>query len=560
MAEIVTSSNGQAKTELAKALRLKQHYIAGSYGHSKWQVEAASRLGGPVWASPFQSGGYRTIWNGEKNVGEMGPPKVFVIDYDVLRTRSWQLYMESDVAKMIIGKYCTWGIGTGLKFQSEPVKRILQSAGLKVDKEFSKTIEAYWSTWAESRYSDYSRQQNLNMLAGEAYKNILAGGDVLVLLRYRKGNLSVQLIDGAHVKTPPDKIMFELFGQEMANGERVINGIHMSPRNEHLGYYVKKDSISTLDYEYIPVYGKKSGMRMAYMVYGERYRIDNHRGMPLLSVVAETIKKLERYKEATVASAEERAKIAYTINHKSYSSGENPMQKDLLNAFNLDGNPAAMPYDDLGNQLADRIKVTTNKEAWNMPVGAELDVLDSKNELHFNDFYTLNLAICCSATGIAPEVAMAKFGSNYSASRGAIKDWEHNLKVNRYKFAVQFYGPIIESWMDLAVMSGTIQAPGYMEAWYKDNYLILEAYRSCRWVGPPVPHIDPMKEVQAERLKLGLTGASLPLTTAEQATENLDGGDYDENSEQFSEELKESKALGIKPDPAELKPKPASNS
>lgn len=530
--------------------------IAGTFGKSKWEQirTAAGRLGGPI--DQMGGRGYRVVWNGEKNLGEMGPVLNYAVDYEVLRARSWQLYLESEVAKMIIGRTKTWTIGPGLKLQSEPIRTLLKERGINIDKNFSKILEARWTAWAGSSWSDYSKQQNLNLLASEAFKNALVGGDFVVVLRYRKGYLSIQIVDGAHIQTPPDKMIQEVFGTVNIDGERVVSGIHLSKSNEHLGYWVRKDKPG-MEFEYVPCYGKRSGMRMAYMVYGDRYRIDNHRGLPIISVVAQTIKVMERYKEATIGSAEERSKIAFSINHKSYSMGDNPLQNDMAKAFNRDIGDN-VPSDSFGNDLANRIAATTGRQAFNMPLGAELAVLDSKTELYFNDFYKMNICVIASASGIPPEVLLSKYDSNYSSSRGALKDWENSLNIGRTNFGFQFYGPILEAFMDLEIMEGELQAPGYLEAWHRNDYMTLEAYRKCRWVGPSIPHIDPLKEVQAERLKLGVTGANMPLTTGEQATENINGGDFDSNMEQFAEELNESKSLGIKPDPIEAKPaKPA---
>ena len=76
--------------------------------------------------------------------------------------------------------------------------------------------------------------------------------------------------------------------------------------------------------------------------------------------------------------------------------------------------------------------------------------------------------------------------------------------------------------------------------------MVIDAYRQARFVGSHVPHIDPVKEVTAERLKLGSSGANLPLTTAEASTEALSEGDYQANLDQYAEELKKSRELGVK--------------
>ena len=74
----------------------------------------------------------------------------------------------------------------------------------------------------------------------------------------------------------------------------------------------------------------------------------------------------------------------------------------------------------------------------------------------------------------------------------------------------------------MEVSTGRINLPGYMVAKYADDYLLLEAYQKCRFIGAKMPFIDPLKEVQAARAKLG--DQSTPLATYEQVTEDLNGG------------------------------------
>lgn len=92
-----------------------------------------------------------------------------------------------------------------------------------------------------------------------------------------------------------------------------------------------------------------------------------------------------------------------------------------------------------------------------------------------------------------------------------------------------FYEPIYALWMDIEVMKMKIPAPGYLEAFMRRDEMVLRAYRSAEWQGANVPHIDPEKEVRAERLKLGADFDNTPLTTVESATRNLNGGDSTNN-------------------------------
>ncbi len=487
-------------------------------------------------------------FNGEKNFGELGPAKSYFLDYITLRIRSWQLYLESDTAQTILRKFIIWEIGAGLKLQARPIKRILESSKIKIDsEEFSKTVEARFGAWASSPMSDYAHMMSLNKKQSEAKKNSLVGGDYLVILRIKKGNLTVQLVDGAHIVSP----MYgdENFPNVLKNGNTIVEGIELSPSGEHVAYYVRKPGESAYTYqtERILARGSKTGLKMAYMVYGNRYRLDNHRGMPLLSVVFETMKKLERYKEATVGSAEERQKIAYSIEHDIFSTGENPLlnQTAFARQGGL-GDNADLPTDSYGEALANRVAATTDKMAFNMPLGAHLKALESKNELYFRDFIEVNIMMVCASVGIPYEVAMSKYDSNFSASRAALKDWENTLLVTRDDDKEQFLQPIYELWLWNEIMNGRISAPGFIKAWLSEDHYVLSAYYNCGFVGSSVPHIDPLKEVQAERLKLGQLSAAMPLTTLEGATAALNGGESDANLEQFADEFKESVTLGLK--------------
>lgn len=492
-------------------------------------------------------------FTGSKNFGEMGPAKEFVLDYEILRIRSWQLYLESDMTQTVIGKYIKWTIGRGLKPQSEPVKRVLEKAKIQIDfDEFAKDIEARFLVYAKSKASDYSNMIPLNRQQAEAHKNTMVGGDMLVILRYINKMIKVQCIDAANVISPG--VGSEDFPKNLANGNTIVNGIELSPTGEHVAYYVRQPGIDvgTWMTERIVARGRKSGMLMAYMVYGSRYRLDNHRGIPLLSAIFETIKKLERYKEATVGSAEERQKIAYAVEHDIFSTGENPLLNQQARAYNarlLGDGDDDLPTDSVGDQLANNVAATTNKMTFNLPLGAHLKSVESKNELYFKDFYEMNIMLLCAVASIPVEVALSKYDSNFSASRAALKDWENTLFVERDYFSNQFLQPIYELFLYTEILKSNIDAPGYLKAIVQDDQMVLGAYHNVRFVGAPVPHIDPLKEVTAERLKLGDTGNSIPLTTVEAATEALNGGDSDANMEQYAKELDQSKKLNIKPEP-----------
>lgn len=476
-------------------------------------------------------------YDGEKNMGEIGPIVQYTVDYDGLRLRSWQAMLESEIAQFVLKKKQLWVIGAGLKLQSEPLKEVLLTENIKIDSEgFNRVAEARFRAYAKSKRSDYSGMSNIHTKAAEAFTNATIGGDVLVILRYIDGQVKVQLVDGAHLGGD--------FGTENAlqsNGNTIKNGIELDAKGEHIAFHIRTKKFGSS--ERVLAKSESTGLTVAYLVYGMRYRLDNHRGLPLISAVLETLKKLERYSSATLGSAEERQKIAYVIEHEAYSDGSSPLSGRLAKALDYDAKETAPTI--TGDQLATNVAATTNKATFNMTQGAHLKSLESKNELYFTDYYTTNINLVCAALCIPPEVAMSKYDSNFSASRAAIKDWEHTINVDRNTFSFQFYQPIYDFWLHIEILKNKIQANGYLTAFKNKNHVVLDAFRNARFVGTPIPHIDPLKEVKAEREKLGELGRNIPLTTVEASTENLNSGEADSNMSQFSLEYEFSKKLGF---------------
>jgi len=485
-------------------------------------------------SNPSYSNLFSVSYNGEKNVGEIGPIKNYLMDYDGLRARAWQSFLESEVTQTVLNKFTLWVVASGLRLQAQPNQTVLKSEGIDIDVElFNEIVEARFSVWAKSKSADYSGMNNLVTIGQEAFKGSKTGGDMLVVLRTINKTLKVQIIDGVHLSSP-------LMSPTLPNGNVIKNGIETDPKGQHIAFYVKTGFNK---FERIEAISKSSGLTTAFLVYGKRYRVDNNRGIPIVATVLETLAKLERYKEATVATAEEIAKVVYQIVHGTASTGENPFSKQLAKQLDL-GNQT--PVEINGKALADQVQSTTNKQAINMPIGAEIKSMNHGNgHADFKNFYQPNVELVCAAIGIPPNVAMSIYNDSFSASRAATKDWEHTILVNREDFSYQFYQKIYEYWLHLEILKFKIDAPGYLEAFYENNEMLLSAYRAARFTGPLFPHIDPMKEAKAERIKLGPLAENIPLTTIESATEALNSGESDSNMAQFSKELKYAKELKL---------------
>ena len=248
---------------------------------------------------------YHDRWDGERSWGELGAPINYTPDFRNLSIRSWQSFYESDITQIIIKNYLLWVVGKGLTLNCEPVEKYIKRFDLTFNRdEYTDQIEDMWQLFAGCKKASFNEMQDLHQIAFEALLNSIVGGDVLVIMRYDGFYPSIQLIDGLHIMTPTS-------GEGLANakkaGNQIKTGVEVDKKGKHVAYHVQTEDGK---FERIAAFHSKTGWPLAWMVYGFKYRLDDTRGMPLFAVVLEELKKLGRYKDATVSSAEENAKMA----------------------------------------------------------------------------------------------------------------------------------------------------------------------------------------------------------------------------------------------------------
>ena len=502
---------------------------------------------GDMIASPWV-GINSKIFDGEKTPGELGRPINLIPDYRALRQRAYEADLESDVIKIITGKFFKWTVGSGLKLQSEPNEVVLESEGITEDfKKFRSITEARFSVYANSTFCDYTGMNNLHKIANEAFRCAFLGGDCLVILRYENGKLNTQIIDGQEISTPLFDSKF--ISEATDRGHSIKHGIELDKKGTHIAYYIEVEDPGNsfiTKHERILARGENSGKLMAWMIYGSKHRINHHRGISSIAPILEKTKKLDRYTEASVSSAEERAKVVYAVEHNQFSTGENPLVETMRK--NMGGKIAADPFDQ-GETVSKRISLTTNKQTFNMPVGSKLSSLDSNSEDNYDAFFKAVFVQLCAAVDIPPEVALQQYNSNYSASRAAINGWGYIINIFRKDFADSFYKKFYAIWLETEILNNKIKSPAYLEALKNGNYMVLESFYSCKFTGVNMPHIDPLKEVKAVREMLGDPENNIqPLISNEQADEMLNLGDWSENMKKYKEEKNDF----IEPKPIEV--------
>lgn len=428
-------------------------------------------------------GAWPANWDGEKFPTGWGPTMLYGADYWTLRQRSGELFTRSLHAAGLIRRIVTNVVNGGLNLEATPNGRIL---GIDDDTltELSEDIESRWELWAaDSSICDARGEFTFGTLQRVAYTEAMVSGDVLIALKYHPTAKApqVQIISGERVQTP--------YGQKPTQGAKICHGVELDAQGRQVGYWVQQDDGK---YKRLPAWGEKSGRRLAWLVYGSDRRLDDVRGMPLLHLVMQSLKDLDRYRDATIRKAVINSMLAMFVKKSQAAMGSMPLtgaalRKDSITAAGVDGEDRVYNI----SRMMPGVIIETLQQG-EEPVPMDNRGVDDK----FPMFEEAVISAIAWANEIPPTVLTLGFNSNYSASRAEIIEFDVYKNKERGRFSEALCVPIYSEFFFALVLNRKIAAPGLLEAWGRpDGFEIRGAWISSDWFGMIKPAIDPVKEV-----------------------------------------------------------------
>jgi capsid protein len=177
-----------------------------------------------------------TFFDGQKNIKSLGLPIAYDIDYYAMANRAWNLYLTTDITKIIIDRLTQFTIGDGLKLQYEPDKFLLEKKhNTRIDHELIKLVESIWNSYSNSKYVSNNNQNDIHSIATQVMINTLLCGECLIIRRIKNGIVKLQVIDGRNV----------IGGTLENNSNTIIDGVEINKNGEHIAYHILTESGST---------------------------------------------------------------------------------------------------------------------------------------------------------------------------------------------------------------------------------------------------------------------------------------------------------------------------
>jgi lambda family phage portal protein len=476
----------------------------------------------PDMMSPFAPAPVRySFHDGEKFPGGFGATEVVQLDYWTLRARSASFFKTNLYARGVVRRLVTNVVCTGLNLEATPEESIL---GLEEDSlaDWSEGVECRFSLWARSpSLCDYKGQKSFGALQAVAKQAALISGDVLVVLQQSPvtGLPLVRLVDGSRVQSPFGATPNE---PKLAAGHCIRHGVELGADGRHVAYWiVSSDEALQRKVERLPCMGA-TGRRLAFLVYGSDKMLDDVRGEPILSLILQSLRDLDRYRDAAIRKAVINSILAIFIKREQEVLGTRPLTGgavlrgketvatgigDKPRTFNTAGYVPGLILEELA--------------AGESPQGFPSTGTDEK----LGDFEATIINAIAWALEIPGEVLTLGFKNNYSASQAATNEFKLYLEVVRDTWGQEMAQPIYVEWLLAETLGGRIKADGLLDSWRDPSQFDkFAAWVSSDWTGMIKPSIDINKQATGYT-KLIEQG----LITRDKAAREITGTKYSKN-------------------------------
>ena len=431
-----------------------------------------------------------SILDGDKFFGGFGSTQLQHIDYWTLRARSTQLFNDNLYARGLIRRLVTNEINTGLTPEACPDEAII---GVEEDSllDWAETVENRFGIWGKQpNVCDWKKADTFGALQRMKRTMALVSGDVLIVIRHslQTGLPMVQLVSGDKVQTP-------LGGdQTLRKGHEIRHGVELDSAGRVVAHWVKQDDGGS---KRLAAFGEKSGRRISWLVYGTDKLLDDIRGQPLLSIVLQSLKEIDRYRDSAQRKAVINSILAMFIKKTEDKVGSLPVtggavRRDQAVVTETDGSTRNF-------NIASQIPGLVMEE---LQVGEEPIGFHSQGtDVNFGVFEEAIIQSVAWANEIPPEILKLAFSNNYSASQAAINEFKIYLNLRWTIEGETFCNPIYIEWLISEALMQNISAPGLVEA-RRDHkqYAVFGAWTATDWYGSIKPSTDMLKQAKGSKL------------------------------------------------------------
>jgi lambda family phage portal protein len=409
-----------------------------------------------------------------------------------LRARARDLERNSDVVNGLIVAMQNNIIGDGINLQAR-----------SPSEDFNTRIESLFNEWKHSNNCDVTERQSLDEMARMLVARLLIdGGALLVYSIDNKKDIPLQ-VQFREVDDFADTSLMAVGGSDTI----VSEGVEMTKLGKIKAYYLTQtDANGYIDYNPVRITADRVDF-VWFMSRSTQYREVSPLGRSIIR-----IKDLDDYLNAVAFQQKTSACTS------AYIESDNTTTAPGRPVNNADGNryeqirAGSVNYLNPGEHLKTLI-----------PVGQAAEV---------SDYMVTQLRTFCASHGLSLESATRNVERvNYSSARQNLIADEKTFEVLRGFLFEHFLRPLYRRFVDTCYLAGLLNGTGF-------QFGNPEFYK-IDWLASGLPWIDPLKEANADNVKLANGGISFQQYCANQGT------DWKEQIDRMADVQAYAKAKGV---------------
>jgi len=417
---------------------------------------------------------------------------------DIIRARMRDLERNSDIAEAIVGAMERNVVGAGIRVEA----KVADKNGVEDDR-LNEEIEALWAEWCKARNCDVTGQQSFYEMQQMAIRRIFFDGGIFFIKAYTSGGpvpfcLQAREVDDldTSVDRPPG-----------INQKRIVGGIELDEYNKPTAYYFKKhspDGFFTGESERI------EANRVIFL--WKKTRPSQIREMTPMAKTMGRVRDINEFVEAI--SVKERILACLSVFIKKHPSGG--IGRNVV----------------IDKQSGYPVKKISPGMIQELQPGEDVSVVSpSGQSSNAKDFITTQQRLAGAGQGLSYEaVARDMSQVNYSSARQGLLEDQKTYQIWQQFLIEHFCSEVYTEFVISAVLAKRLNLPSF---WQKK-----QQYLRHTWIAPGWSWIDPLKEVNANKIALETNQDTLARICAER------GMDWREVIKQRIREENYAKQLG----------------
>ena len=461
-----------------------------------------------------------------------------ILNHRLLRRNARSAYHDTPQAKALVDRWADTVADIGLMLEAAPKADLL---GIEIERaeDWAKDVESRFDSFCRDKkqhrsetmtfYQSHRKYQIFQHRDNDMFTRLYYSPD-----RGLQNPLQFEFIDPDQIRGDATTTSYGIQGYE--------DGISRDSRGREKSYkiWVQKKG-KPFEYEDVTIQKKGPKSGRIFMLHGfDGIYAGQGRGFSRLAFALQEFENITDFSLAQIKKAINQSNTTMYVKPSKDNPASNPYQ-DILRTQGA-GPTASTVFENPTEQeiaAANPVNYCPMPEAtvgvpgstgvFNLMEGEDLKAFQNtapSDSFHtFVDAFTGYLS---AGSGMPIEVLLMKFNANYSASRASLILFWRIAQIWREEMAADYLNPVYFMWLSEEIAAGRIIAPGFSDPRMRAAWL------NNRWIGSPMPNIDPMRTASADKLYAELGAHDL-----DRISRNLNGSDGSANRAKLARQYEE---------------------